>query len=218
MPTIRAVVFDMDGIMFNTEDLFHETGHELIRRRGKVATPEMFQRMMGRRAKEAFAAMIDVMQLSDTIPQLQVESEAIFDALIEQQLATMPGLFEVIELIEAKQLPKAVATSSDRRYLERCLRPFNLLPRFDTTITAEDVTHGKPHPEIYLTAAKRLQVAPAEMLVFEDSENGTKAAAAAGAHVVSVPHQHSAQHDFTSARAIVSSLHDPYVLELLSTG
>ncbi|MCA9089777.1 MAG: HAD family phosphatase [Planctomycetaceae bacterium] len=217
MAVIRAVVFDMDGIMFNTEDLFHETGHELMRRRGKQATPKMFHRMMGRRAEEAFAAMIDEMQLVETIPELQVESEAIFDALVEQQLATMPGLFEVLTTIEERQFPKAVATSSDRRYLERLLGQFNLLPRFTTTLTAEDVTQGKPHPEIYLTAADRLQVAPAEMLVFEDSENGTRAAAAAGAHVISVPHQYSAHHDFSPAKAVVSCLNDPHVLELLGT-
>jgi HAD superfamily hydrolase (TIGR01509 family) len=197
MSRIRAVVFDMDGIMFNTEDLFHLTGHEVIRRRGKVAKPEMFHRMMGRRAQEAFTAMIEVMELS------------------EQRLDTMPGLFELLAVIEGKQLPKGVATSSERRYLERLLNRFELLPRFHTTLTAEDVTQGKPHPEIYLKAAAKLQVQPQEMLVFEDSENGTRAAAAAGAHVVSVPHDHSRHHDFSVAKAIVPRLNDPYVLNLL---
>jgi beta-phosphoglucomutase-like phosphatase (HAD superfamily) len=153
MPRIRAVVFDMDGIMFNTEDLFHLTGHEVIRRRGKVAKPEMFHRMMGRRAQDAFTAMIEVMELSDTIPQLQAESESVFDQLLEQQLATMPGLFEILQVIEERLLPKGVATSSERRYMERLLNRFELLPRFHTTLTAEDVRNGKPHPEIYLKAA-----------------------------------------------------------------
>lgn len=215
MTRIRAVVFDMDGIMFNTEDLFHLTGHELMRRRGKVATPELFHRMMGRRAQEAFTAMIEVMELTDTIPELQVESESVFDALVEQQLDTMPGLFELLDLIDQQQLPKAVATSSERRYLERLLNRFELLPRFNATFTAEDVRHGKPHPEIYLTAAARLGVEPHEMLVLEDSENGTKAAAAAGAHIISVPHDHSRHHDFSVAKAVVSRLNDPHVMDLL---
>ncbi|MEZ5941972.1 MAG: HAD-IA family hydrolase [Planctomycetaceae bacterium] len=216
MTVIRAVVFDMDGIMFNTEDLFHLTGHELMRRRGKVATPELFHAMMGRRAHDAFTAMINMMQLTETIPELQEESEAIFDDLLSKHLDTMPGLHELLDTIERQDIPKGVATSSDRRYLERLLNQFDLLPRFDMTLTAEDVTQGKPHPEIYLTAASRLGVDPHEMLVLEDSENGTKAAAAAGAHIVSVPHDHSRHHDFSVAKAVVPQLNHDYVMGLLS--
>lgn len=212
---IRAVVFDFDGLMVNTEEVFHLTGHELVRRRGKVATQELFNAMMGRRAREAFAAMIDIMKLTDTIDDLQVESESVFDALLETKLRTMPGLLELLNLIEARQIPKGVATSSERKYLHRMLGHFDLLHRFPMQLTAEDVTHGKPHPEIYLKAAERIGVQPHEMLVLEDSHNGTKAAAAAGAHIISVPHEHSQHHDFSSAKHVATSLIDPVILELL---
>jgi beta-phosphoglucomutase-like phosphatase (HAD superfamily) len=82
-------------------------------------------------------------------------------------------------------------------------------------LTAEDVSRGKPHPEIYQRAAERLGVAPAEMLVLEDSEAGTRAAAAAGAHIISVPHRHSRHHDFSVARGVAASLVDPVILSLL---
>lgn len=213
--TIRAVVFDLDGLMFNTEDIFNRTGTELLRRRGKEATPEVFHAMMGRRAREAFQAMIDLMDLSDSIDQLSVESGQIFDELLETHLAPMPGLFDLLDLIEAQDLPKGVATSSDRHYLNRVLGRFELLPRFQHVLTAEDVQLGKPHPEIYLTAAKRLGIAPSEMLVLEDSENGTRAAAAAGAHIISVPHDHSRHHDFSVAKGIARSLADPLIADLI---
>jgi len=212
---IRAVVFDLDGLMVNTEEVFHLTGHELLRRRGKVATQELFNAMMGRRAREAFAAMIDMMQLSDSIDDLQDESESIFDGLLETKLRTMPGLLELLDHIESRDMPKGVATSSDRVYMERMLGHFDLLHRFPMRLTAEDVTHGKPNPEIYLTAAKRIGVLPHEMLVLEDSHNGTKAAAAAGAHIISVPHEHSQHHDFSPAKHVASSLIDPVILELI---
>jgi HAD superfamily hydrolase (TIGR01509 family) len=109
----------------------------------------------------------------------------------------------------------AIATSSSRRYLTALLQKFELLDRFAFTLTAEDVVHGKPHPEIYLTAARRHGVAPAEMLVLEDSETGTRAAAAAGAHVISIPHEHSRRHDFSIARAVAQRLDDPLILRLL---
>lgn len=212
---IRAVVFDLDGLMVNTEEVFHLTGHELMRRRGKVATQELFNAMMGRRAREAFAAMIDMMQLTDTVDELAVESESVFDSILETKLRTMPGLLELLDHIESRDLPKGVATSSDREYMERMLGHFNLLHRFPMRLTAEDVTHGKPNPEIYLTAAKRIGVDPHEMLVLEDSHNGTKAAAAAGAHIISVPHEFSQHHDFSHAKHVATSLVDPVILQLI---
>jgi HAD superfamily hydrolase (TIGR01509 family) len=112
-------------------------------------------------------------------------------------------------------MPKGVATSSARRYLETILQRFNLLERFHFTLTAEDVTHGKPHPEIYLKAAERLQVAPQEMLVLEDSHAGSLAAAKAGAVVISVPNEHSRFQDFSHAVAIATRLDDACVLQLL---
>ena len=213
-PKIRAVVFDLDGLMLNTEAVFHLTGHELMRRRGRTATPELFLRMMGRRADEAFGEMIDHMQLTDTIPALKKESEEVFRGFMAEHLRPMPGLFVLLERIEACALPKAVATSSDRKYMTEMLHRFQLWDRFQTKLTAEDVTHGKPNPEIYLKAAERLQVEPHEMLVLEDSEAGTRAAAAAGAHIISIPHEHSRAHDFSVARAIARSLHDPLILGL----
>lgn len=213
---IHAVVFDLDGLMFNTEDVFHLTGTELLRRRGKQATPAVFHAMMGRRAREAFQAMIDMMQLDDSIDDLAVESGVIFDELLDAHLQPMPGLLDLLDLIEQRGLPKAVATSSDRAYLMRILSRYDLQERFHNTLTAEDVTHGKPHPEIYLTAAQRLGVQPENMMVLEDSENGSRAAAAAGAHIISVPHDHSRHHDFSVARAVARGLHDPLIRRLIA--
>lgn len=214
-PQIHAVVFDLDGLMFNTEEVFNQTGTEVLRRRGKTPHPELFLSMMGRRANEAFQVMIDMMQLSDSMDTLKLESEEVFDSLLDEILQPMPGLMTLLEAIERRSLPKAVATSSDRKFLTNILNRFELIERFDYTLTAEDVTHGKPHPEIYLTVAQRLGVSPTNMLVLEDSENGTRAAAAAGAHIISVPHEISRYHDFSQAKGIASSLTDPIILNLL---
>ena len=171
--------------------------------------------MMGRRADEAFFEMKTYCQMPETIEELKAESNEIFHKLLHEKIKPMPGLFDLLDLIEQRDLPKAVATSSGRSYLEEVLGRFELLHRFQTTLTSEDVTHGKPHPEIYLQAARRLQVAPAQMLVLEDSSNGTKAAAAAGAHIVTVPHIFSRNQDFTGTRHIATSLLDNYILQLL---
>jgi len=215
---IRAVVFDFDGLMVNTEEVFHLAGTELLRRRGKEPTPAVFHAMMGRRAHEAFTRLIEIMDLQETIEELQEESTEIFFSMLDDILEPMPGLFELMDLIEKRGLPKAVATSSERSYLLPLLTRFNLQNRFQALLTADDVTHGKPHPEIYLKAAERLGVHPSEMLALEDSEAGTRAAAAAGAHIVSVPHRHSRHFPFAEAKAVARSLTDPLILRLINGG
>ncbi|MFV0444572.1 MAG: HAD family hydrolase [Planctomycetaceae bacterium] len=214
-PAIRAVTFDLDGTMFNTELVFQASGTALLKRRGIVPPPELWQRMMGRRAEEAFQAMIDVCGLTESIPELQVESEELFFDLLDSILQPMPGLLTLLDQIESRGLPMAIATSSARPYVSMLLQRFQMQDRFRFTKTAEDVTRGKPHPEIYLSAAAEHGVAPEHMLVLEDSEAGTRSAAAAGAHVISIPHEHSRRHDFSVAKGVAARLDDPLILSLL---
>jgi HAD superfamily hydrolase (TIGR01509 family) len=215
-PTIKAVVFDFDGLMFNTEEIFNLSGKELLRRRGKEMTPAILSMMMGRRSAEAFPMMIEALGLTEDPAVLRAEERAIFYDMLWTHVAPMPGLFELLAHIESRGLPKGVATSSRRPYIESLLGHFQLMDRFPVTLTAEDVTQGKPHPEIYLTAASRIGVEPGEMLVLEDSEMGTRAAAAAGAVAVSVPHEHSRNHNFSTAYLVAEGLHDPRILQLIS--
>jgi HAD superfamily hydrolase (TIGR01509 family) len=213
--TIEGVVFDLDGLIVNTEAVFNRAGHELLRRRNKEMTPEILTQMMGRRPPEAFAAMVEMTGITDPIEMLMAESQQIFTELLDDHLVTMPGLFELLDEIERRKLGKGVATSSPRGYLHDILGRFDLLSRFEFTLTSEDVMHGKPDPEIYLTAAKRLNIAPAHMLVLEDSEAGTQSGAAAGAVVIAVPHEFSDWHDFSAATDTASRLDDPVIMDLL---
>ncbi len=214
-PTIRAVVFDLDGLMLNTEDIFELAGVELMARRGLEMTDEIRHGMMGRRPVEAFTVLRDLTGLQDSLEDLMLETKVLFAALAEDRLAVMPGLLELFELLDVRELPRAVATSSPRAYMTHLLEKFNLLHRIDFTLTAEDVTHGKPHPEIYLKAAELHGVDPGEMLVLEDSETGTRAAAAAGAYIVSVPSRHTDFGDFSMSRLRVASLLDEKLQQLL---
>ena len=214
-PDIRAVVFDMDGLMLNTEDVFDLAGQRLMERRGLIMTDEIRHSMLGRRPVEAFTALKTLTGMPDRIEDLMHETKELFESIAANSLETMPGLHDVLELIESLNLPRAVATSSPRAYMTPLLERFDLLHRFHFTLTAEDVTHGKPHPEIYQMAAGRLNVHPGEMLVLEDSETGTRAAHAAGAYIVSVPNRHTAVGDFSMSRLKIDSLLDERLLSLL---
>lgn len=214
-PSIRAVAFDLDGLIFNTEDVFNLTAKEMVSNRHLPLPPTLLKSMMGRRAQDSFGLMKSMLGLSETIDELQDEAWRIFFELLDAHLRPMPGLFELLSHLEACGVPKAVATSSPRWYLDRMLCRHELAPRFAFALTAEDVIEGKPHPEIYLKAAAGLGVAPHEMLVLEDSEAGTCAAAAAGCFIVSVPHDHSRHHDFSRAKRVATRLDEPFLLNLL---
>jgi len=211
----KAVVFDLDGLMFNTEELYQEVGAELLRRRGKLFDAELVDAMMGRPASAALQLMIDYHALPSTVDELATETDAIFDTLLDRRLEQMSGLAELLIHLERAGIPKAIATSSGPQFTRTVLGKFDLAPRFEFVLTCNDVRQGKPHPEIYLTAAGRFGVEPREMLVLEDSQNGCQSAVAAGAIVVAVPRGPSRRHDFSGAALVAESLADPRLLALL---
>lgn len=213
--SIDAVVFDLDGLVFNTEHLFHAASRELLSRRGLELPERVHRAMMGRRSREAYTILVEEVGLEEPLEDVIEETRAIFHASLDEHLAPMPGLFELLEVIEDRRLPKAIATSSHRTYMEDVLGRFDLLGRFSPRLTAEDVLRGKPDPEIYVTAARWLGVSPERMLVLEDSEIGSRAAAAAGAVVVSVPHEHSRHMDFSVATHVARGLGDPTIPNIL---
>lgn len=215
LPPLRAVVFDLDGLMFNTEDLYQDVGTEMLRRRGKAFDAELLDGMMGRPANAALQLMIDYHQLDCTVGELTVETDTLFAGLLEDRLEQMPGLADLLNALERADIPKAIATSSGPSFVRRVLDHFSLAPRFQFILTCDDIREGKPHPEIYLLAASRLGCRPQEMLVLEDSQNGCRSAVTAGAIVVAVPGGHSLRHDFSGAALVATSLADPRIYELL---
>lgn len=211
----RAVVFDLDGLLFNTEELYQDVGSELLRRRGHVFEHDLLNAMMGRPSRVALQMMIDHHDLDDTVETLAAETAEIFPAILDARLALMPGAEALLGALEHADIPKAIGTSSGRRFVTGVLGRFHLEPRFEFILTAEDVVEGKPAPEIYSKAAEHFGVAPAEMAVFEDSQNGCRAAVASGAIAVAVPGGHSRTHNFEGAALIAESLADPHIYELL---
>jgi HAD superfamily hydrolase (TIGR01509 family) len=205
---MRAVVFDMDGLMFDTEEVYSLCGSELLRRRGCEFTPELKRQMMGMQPRPSFDIMIRRCGLRDTWQELAAESNRLFVEFLDGRPVVMPGLLQLLDALERAGIPKAIGTSSCRELVTACLEPLDLERRFQFVLTAEDIAHGKPDPEIYLTAAKRFGVPAAEMMVLEDSHNGCLAAAAAGAFVVAVPGEHSREHDFSQAALVADSLAD----------
>jgi HAD superfamily hydrolase (TIGR01509 family) len=212
---IRAVVFDLDGLMFDTEALFHRVASEMLAARGKRLTPEIMRAMMGRRAAEAGPAFKALAGLDEPVEVLMAEARARFTAELDTAVHPTPGLFALLDHLQALAIPRAVATSSRRSYAEGLLRRHGLWDHFAFVLTAEDVTRGKPDPEIYQTAVARFGVPAASVLVLEDSAAGLAAARAAGTFAVGVPHEHSPAEGLHDAALVVPRLDDPALLALL---
>jgi HAD superfamily hydrolase (TIGR01509 family) len=214
-PKLRAVVFDLDGLLINSEDLYEQAGETVLRRRGKTYDAALREQMMGRPVVDAIKLMIDCHSLPDPLEDLMCECREVLEGLLATSIAPMPGVDELLDELQAARIPAAVATSGARDYVDYVLTRLKLKDRFRFILTADDIQHGKPDPEVYLLAAQRLGVLPAEMLVLEDSANGCRAAVAAGAFTVAVPNRHTRDHIFAGARFIADSLADPRIRRVL---
>ena len=217
-PPLRAVIFDLDGLMFNTEDLYQEVGRQTLESRGKRLTQDLLDEMMGRKSDIALQIMIDRHHLDLSVEQLAAEQAEVMFQLLPERLSPMPGLLTLLDALEAANLPKAIATSSGRKFVTRVLAQFQLEPRFNFVLTSEDITHGKPAPDVYLLAAKKLALPPAQTMVLEDTQIGCQAATAAGAYTVAVPGDHSKDHNFARTKFVANSLEDPRIYRALAIG
>ena len=213
---LQAVVFDLDGLIANTEDLYEEAGQIVLSRRGKTYDTYLRDQMMGRPAIDALQLMINCHSLPDSLDNLMCECKDVLEVLMANSLAVMPGLESLLDHLQAAGTPIAVATSSTAEYAHHILATLGVMDRFQFILTADHIRNGKPDPEIYLLAAKTIGLAPQRMMVLEDSANGCRAAVAAGAYTVAVPNRHTLQHSFPGAQFIADTLADPRIRLALS--
>lgn len=212
---LRAVTFDLDGLMFNTEEIYQEVDREILARRGKATSVELHDQIMGRQAKVALQLMIDWHQLSDTVDDLLAESREIMQRLLPTRLAPMPGMVALLDALEASGIPRGIATSSGRESTSSILLRYQWEKRFSFVLTGESIEHSKPAPDVYLLAAEKHGVRPEEMLVLEDSQIGCQAAVAAGSYTVAVPAGRSRAHQFDGVHLVADSLRDERIYRAL---
>lgn len=181
-----AVLFDMDGLMVDTEPLARLAWERVMKPYEVTMTDALYSLMLGRRTVESAQLVLDEFHLPVPLDVLVARKTGEYLLILEAGVPVMPGLWEILDGVETLGLPWAVATSTPRPVAEIVLGKLNLTGRYGALACGGEVAHGKPAPDIFLLAAERLGVPPNLCLALEDSAAGCVAAAAAGMRVVVV--------------------------------
>ena len=184
--SIAAVVFDLDGVILDTEELWNEVREGLAHERGGRWSERAQSDMMGMSSTEWSRYMHDVVGLAEPPEEINREVVQRMVERYEQELPLIDGAVDAVRRIAARW-PLGLASSSNRELIERALAVSGLAPLFRATVSSEEVARGKPAPDVFLEAARRLGVPPDRLAVVEDSENGIRAGRAAGMRVIAIP-------------------------------
>lgn len=205
---VRAAVFDMDGVLLDSERIAVRAWSEAARRLGVTVDDRLVLAMIGRNADDTRRLLRARLPRDYPLDAFLAASRAVFDEMTAREgVPIKPGVHALLDWIARRGWPCAVATSTRHERAKAQLARVELIARFDAVVGGDEVPRGKPEPDIYLEAARRLGVAAGECVAFEDSEPGVRAAIAAGMHVFMVPDLAPAQPALASLPiAIVASL------------
>ncbi len=195
---IRAIVFDMDGLMVDTEELYWQVGRALAAEYGKTVSNDTLLKMTGRDRLVSSQVFADDTGIPLSGEQVMHRREAMMlDLFRRGGIKAMPGLRQILDRFRGR-LKLGVATSSPRVLVEAALPALEVHAHFDAITAGDEITNGKPDPEIYLKTMGKLSVQPVECVVLEDAPLGATAGKAAGAYVIAVPSRLTTQADFST--------------------
>lgn len=204
---IEGVIFDMDGLMIDSEPLQHLAFNRYLEPRyGITISDAEFVQMVGIHERENWRALRERYRIAEEVPLLLRERNVTYLAILRQHLVPMPGLFDLVARCQRAGARLAVASSSPMGQITTVVAGLGLDGVFHALASGDEVPRSKPDPALMLLASTRLCVAPAACLVLEDSSAGLCAAKAAGMHRIGVPNHYTRSQDLSAAEAVVDSL------------
>lgn len=199
MRSPRAVIFDLDGLLVDSEHVWNKVETEMIESRGKSYPQEVRDQVLGMRVDACLVLLKDIYQFPESVPELYDELMARYLKRVPLEVVPRPGAQEIVAFVHSHNIPTAIASSSPTVVIDAEVNVQGWEHYFDIRCTAEDDKNGKPYPDVYLRAAKLIGVPPAACIALEDSPNGARAAVAAGMTCYVVPDPaHSSLEDFAN--------------------
>jgi HAD superfamily hydrolase (TIGR01509 family) len=203
MPMIKAVIFDMDGVLVDSERYWKQSEREITSRLAPAWDPERSKELMGMNITQMFYFLDSELDPDVTRDEFTGMFNRLADSIYLEKVSMPPGCMELIEGLRKEGIRMAVASSSPLNWIEMVVERFGLT-QFEALVSAEHVGHrGKPNPDIFLYAARQLGLEPGECLVIEDSENGVAAAGRAGMKCVALKNSSNEGHDLSGADMVI---------------
>jgi beta-phosphoglucomutase family hydrolase len=201
-----GAIFDWDGVIIDSAELHERSWHRLADEIGKEIMPDSFIRGFGMRNEHIIPEIYGWTRDAGEIERLSERKEELYRELVRNAgMTPLPGVVEWIERLKIAEIPRVVASSTPRLNIDAVLDLLGLCDAFNAIVSAEDVTHGKPHPEIFLNAAARIKTPRERAVVFEDAHVGIQAAHAAGMRVIAITTTHPVD-QLSAADLVVESL------------
>jgi beta-phosphoglucomutase family hydrolase len=197
--TIKAVIFDLDGVIAETEQVHIQAETETMLKHGISISEDELHRYTGTTAKQMFVDLIRRYQLKTTFDEIFNQKEEIMFKLLERGVEPTKGVIELVNKLKKAGIRLGIASSSHKRLIDYVLNKLRITNMFDSVVGAEDITNSKPDPEIFLTCAKKLNTGADKCLVVEDSMLGVEAAKKAGMKCLGYRNPNSGNQDLSKA-------------------
>lgn len=205
---IKAVIFDLDGLMIDSEQIQSKAFEEVIREYGRkpVAGQQGIVHKPGFGSDDNWKILKEKYNIQEEIEVLRNKRRKIYRKLLQRNIKPYPGLIQLLKQLKEISIKTAIASSSTLAHILLVIDKLNIKSLIDAIVSRDEVKRGKPDPEIFLKASKKLKIKPDECLVLEDTEVGVLAAKKANMKIFAIPNIYTRDHDFSQADSVFKSL------------
>lgn len=202
---MKAIIFDMDGLMVDNIGLYIESQKEAAKEYHVSISDDIIRKMVGLPSLDGIKLFINEYNVSVSPEDFLRKREEIYEIKLKKELQPMKGLYDIINEFSGK-MEMAVATAAKKDHLDIIIDGLKLRNTFSVLLSKNDVSNNKPHPEIYLNTVEKLKLMAKDCIVLEDSEPGCLSADKAGCYVIAVPSEYTDKQDFSSAKFVAKDL------------